>query len=83
MRGGSEFRLDYRQDRPRFELSSALLLSLPGGFLFLLFVGPIAYALYLGFTNLQLIGPHAQVWWFTGLANPRRLLNDAIFFHSV
>jgi multiple sugar transport system permease protein len=83
MVGISEFQLARRQDCPRFEPSSALLLSLPGGFLFFLFVGPVAYALYLGFTNLQLIGPHAQAWWFTGLANPTRLTNDAIFFHSI
>jgi multiple sugar transport system permease protein len=83
MVGDSEIRLDHRHDRPSFEPSSALLLSLPGGFLFFLFIGPILYALYLGFTNLQLIGPHAQSWWFTGLANPTRLANDAIFFHSI
>jgi multiple sugar transport system permease protein len=75
--------LEHRQDQPRFELSSAALLSLPAGFLLFLFIGPIVYALYLGFTNLQLIGPHAQHWWFTGLANPRRLLHDRIFFQSV
>jgi multiple sugar transport system permease protein len=83
MAGGSEFLLERRQDRPRFELSTAVLLSLPAGFLFFLFIGPILYALYLGFTNLQLIGPHAQTWWFTGLANPRRLMHDAIFFRSI
>ena len=71
------------QDQPRFESGSAALLSLPTGFLLFLFVGPIVCALYLGFTNLQLIGPHAQEWWFTGLANPRRLLQDATFFHSI
>ena len=71
------------QDQPRFELSSAALLAVPAGFLVFLFAGPILYALYLGFTNLQLIGPHAQSWWFTGLANPRRLLNNSIFFHSI
>lgn len=70
-------------DQLRCELSTAALLSLPAGLLMFLFAGPILYALYLGFTNLQLIGPHAQSWWFTGLANPRRLLQDTIFFHSV
>jgi multiple sugar transport system permease protein len=80
---GSDRARERRQDQPRFELSSALLLSLPASFLLFLFVVPILYALYLGFTNLQLVGPHAQSWWFTGLANPRRLLHDSIFFHSI
>lgn len=75
--------LGKRQDDPGFELSSALLLSLPCGLLFFLFAGPVLYALYLGFTNLQLIGPHAQRWWFTGLANPTRLAHDPVFFLSV
>jgi multiple sugar transport system permease protein len=75
--------LGERQDQQRFELSSAMLLSLPGGLLFFLFLGPVAYALYLGFTNLQLVGPHAQRWWFTGLANPTRLVHDPVFFLSV
>ncbi len=83
MTAAVELPLGRRQDHKRFELSSAILLSLPGGFLFFLFVGPIAYALYLGFTNLELLGPHAQSWWFTGLTNPRRLLHDPIFFQSV
>lgn len=71
------------QDQPHFELSTAALLFLPSAFLVFLFIGPIVYALFLGFTNLQLIGPHAQNWWFTGLANVHRLLNDKIFFQSV
>ena len=72
-----------REDQPRFELSSAALLFVPTAFLAFLFIGPIVYALYLGFTNLQLVGPHAQHWWFTGLANIHRLLNDRIFVQSV
>jgi multiple sugar transport system permease protein len=83
MGSDTRFQLGHRQDKPRFELSSAALLALPGGFLFFLFVGPIVYALFLGFTNLQLIGPHAQRWWFTGLANPTRLMHDTVFFTSV
>ncbi len=80
---GAEVQLGPRQDGQRFEPGSALLLALPGCFLVFLFVGPVAYALYLGFTNLELIGPHAQRWWFTGLANPLRLVHDRIFFQSV
>ncbi len=83
MAAGDERKRVPADDQPRFELSSAALLSLPTGFLVFLFAGPILYALYLGFTNLQLIGPHAQSWWFTGLANPQRLLHDSIFFHSI
>ena len=71
------------QDRAGFAWSSSALLALPVGFLFLLFVGPIFYALYLGFTNLQLIGPHAQSWQFTGTANLDRLVHDNIFLTSV
>ena len=38
-----------------------------------LFVAPIGYAIYLGFTNIELLGPHAQVYNFTGLANVQRI----------
>jgi multiple sugar transport system permease protein len=72
-----------RQDQQRFQSSSVPLLALPVLFLMFLFIGPVLCALYLGFTNLQLIGPHAQHWWFTGLANPLRLLHDRVFFQSV
>jgi multiple sugar transport system permease protein len=71
------------QDGAGFAWSSSILLALPVGFLVLLFVGPIVYALYLGFTNLQLIGPHAQSWQFTGTANLSRLVHDNIFWSSV
>jgi multiple sugar transport system permease protein len=44
-----------------------------------LFLGPIAYSLYLGFTNLQLAGPHAVQYSFTGLDNVRRMVHDSTF----
>ncbi len=72
-----------RQDRTRLSWNSSVMLALPVGFLFLLFVGPIVYALYLGFTNMQLIGPHAQSWQFTGTANLTRLIHDHIFLNSI
>jgi multiple sugar transport system permease protein len=48
-----------------------------------LFLIPTIYAIYLGFTNLQLLGPHAQHYSFTGLANFERLVNDPVFWYSV
>jgi multiple sugar transport system permease protein len=80
---GMDGDLGARQDGAGFAWSSSLLLALPVGFLFLLFVGPIFYALYLGFTNLELIGPNAQTWQFTGTANLTRLVHDPTFLSSV
>jgi multiple sugar transport system permease protein len=48
-----------------------------------LFALPISYAVYLGFTNLQLIGLHAANFNFTGLQNVRTLLADDAFWGSV
>ena len=48
-----------------------------------LFVAPIGYAIYLGFTNIELLGPHAQVYNFTGLANFDRMIHDPEFWSSV
>ncbi len=78
-----ETELGRRQDGRKVSLDSSVLLALPVGFLFFLFVGPIVYALYLGFTNLQLIGPHAQSWQFTGSQNLTRLIHDPTFWSSV
>jgi multiple sugar transport system permease protein len=49
----------------------------------LLFLAPIGYALWLAFTNLQLVGPHALVYSFTGLANVRSLFSDHEFGNAV
>jgi len=77
-----EAELGPRQDLQRFRASSigwlmpaALLL---GG----LFLFPVGYATYLGFTNLQLLGPHADVWGFTGLDNLTRMVHDDVFWRS-
>jgi multiple sugar transport system permease protein len=48
-----------------------------------LFLVPIGYAIYLGFTNLELLGPTAQNFSFTGLANVQRLVHDPVFWSSV
>jgi multiple sugar transport system permease protein len=72
-----------RQDRERFEISSLGWL-LPGLVLLgALFIVPVIYALYLGFTNLQLLGPHAQSYQFTGLANVTRMFHDQVFWKSM
>jgi multiple sugar transport system permease protein len=49
----------------------------------LLFALPIGYALYLGFTNLELVGLHSSNYWYTGLTNVRRMAHDTVFWHSV
>ena len=48
-----------------------------------LFLVPIGYAIYLGFTNLELLGPTAQHFSFTGLTNASRLVHDPVFWSSV
>ena len=71
-----------RQDVQRFRISSVgwrvLLLVL----IRLLFLFPVAYAVYLAFTNLQLLGPHAQNYWFTGFDNIDRMIHDTVFWQS-
>jgi multiple sugar transport system permease protein len=62
----------------------ALLLLLPTILLLLvLFVGPVAFAFYLGFTNIRLIGPTAIHFHFTGMVNLVRLDNDSLFWLSL
>src|ERR1700751_3981499 len=75
--------LDSRQDRRTFQWDSLLLLAPSAGLLGLLFVFPIGYAVYLGFTNLQLVGINANNYWWTGLTNVRRMAHDTVFWHSV
>jgi multiple sugar transport system permease protein len=72
-----------RLDKARFNPASLVLLG-PSGILLLgLFLVPVGYAIYLGFTNLQLIGLHAVNYRFTGWANVRTLLHDATFYQSI
>lgn len=72
-----------RQDRVRFQLSSIPLLAPAAILLVVLFVGPVAYSFYLGLTNLDLIGPSAVNYRFTGLSNLNQLIHDPIFGQSL
>ena len=78
----SEANLGPRQDRARFELGSVFFLTPALALMAVLFLGPIVYSLYLAFTNLQLAGPHAVKYGFTGLTNVRRLFHDTEFTGS-
>lgn len=75
--------LGKRLDKARFNPVSVLLLSPSIVLLATLFAFPIAYAIYLGFTNLQLIGPHSIHYQFTGLQNVWTLLADKEFIRSL
>ena len=48
-----------------------------------LFVGPVAFAFYLGLTNISLVGPTALHYHFTGLVNLRKMINDQVFWQSL
>lgn len=71
-----------RLDKPRVSGISVPLLLPALALLAIFFVYPVAYSVYLGFTNLQLIGLHAVHYKFTGLKNVIFLLNDSQFWHS-
>ena len=62
-----------RLDKPRFNPATLFLLSPTIILLATLFVFPIGYSIYLGFTNLQLIGPHSVHYQFTGYQNIGRM----------
>jgi multiple sugar transport system permease protein len=72
-----------RLDRKRFDWSSTPLLLPAVALLVILFLGPVAYSFYLGLTNLELIGPTALHYQFTGLANIRQLIHDVVFHQSL
>jgi multiple sugar transport system permease protein len=72
-----------RLDKPRFNPATLFLLSPTIILLATLFVFPIAYSIYLGFTNLQLIGPHSVHYQFTGYQNIGLLLADQVFLRSL
>ncbi len=69
--------------RLKFDGAGALLLLPSALLLSVLFVGPVAYAFYLGFTNISLVGPNAVHYRFTGLANVYRLWGDRTFWLSL
>ena len=61
----------------RASVRSSLLLLFPAAALLIgLFIYPVGYSVYLGFTNLQLIGPNSIHFRFTGLQNVYFLLSD-------
>jgi multiple sugar transport system permease protein len=51
--------------------------------LIVLFLIPMGYAIYLGLTNLTLVGPDAVKWGFTGTQNLVRLKGDSEFWNSL
>jgi multiple sugar transport system permease protein len=75
--------LSRRLDRLRFNPVSLLLLAPAAIVLIALFIAPICYAVYLGFTNLQLIGPRSARFSFTGMQNVYTLLSDDVMLRSV
>ncbi len=70
-------------DKPRLKPATIGWLVPAAALLFGLFLVPIGYAIYLGFTNLELLGPTAQNYSFTGLANVSRMIHDPVFWSSV
>jgi len=71
-----------RQDGARFEAGTLPYLVPATALMAVLFLGPIVYSLYLAFTNLQLAGPNAIHYQFTGLTNVHRLFQDTEFTTS-
>jgi multiple sugar transport system permease protein len=72
-----------RLDRQRMQRTSIPLMLPAAILLVVLFVGPIIYSFYLGFTNLKLVGPTARHHRFTGLDNVNRLIGDRVFHQSL
>jgi len=72
-----------RRDRERFQWSSLALMTPAFGLLAILFLVPMGYAVYLGLTNLTLVGPDSVKWGFTGMANLIRLHQDTTFWTSL
>lgn len=80
---GQAYPMGARLDRPRVKPVSFVLLAPATVLIVGLFMGPVFYAIYLGFTNLQLIGIHAIHYRFTGLSNVIFLLKDPVFYQSL
>src|SRR5207253_10535414 len=71
-----------RLDRERFQWSSLLMLA-PGSVLLLvLFLGPVLYALYIGFTNLALVGSRSPDYSFTRLEHVTPMLPAYLFIKA-
>ena len=72
-----------RHDKARVQWSSLVLLTPALGLLAVLFLVPMAFAVYLGLTNLTLLGPTSIHWGFTGMQNLTRLRGDTEFWSSL
>jgi multiple sugar transport system permease protein len=72
-----------RRDKERFQWSSLALMTPAFALLIVLFLIPMGYAIYLGLTNLTLVGPDAVKWGFTGTQNLVRLKGDSEFWNSL
>lgn len=71
-----------RLDRERFQWGSLAMLTPSLALLALLFVFPVLYAGYLGFTDLALVGSRSRDYGFTGLDNIVRMFGDYVFIKS-
>jgi multiple sugar transport system permease protein len=72
-----------RLDRRRFQWSTSVLV-LPSAILIAgVFLYGVAYSIYLGFTDLSLLGPTAQNYSWTGLTNVKAMFNDPTFINSL
>ena len=74
---------DSLRSRDGIDFVAILLLAPAVVLLLALFVGPVAFAFYLGLTNISLVGPTALHYHFTGLVNLRKLMNDQVFWDSL
>src|SRR5579863_2665243 len=72
-----------RKDKTRFQWSSLALMAPAFGLLAVLFLVPMGFAVYLGLTNLTLVGPTAVKWGYTGTQNLVRLKGDTTFWSSL
>lgn len=72
-----------RSDRVGWSWVSAPLLLPAAALTAVLFLGPVIYSIYLGFTDLDLTGPTALHYHWTGLANVDHLLHDSVFRQSI
>ena len=72
-----------RRDKVRTQWSSIALLAPTLGLLAVLFLVPLGFAVYLGLTNLTLLGPTSVHWGYSGLANLTRLKGDTEFWSSL
>ena len=72
-----------RRDKERFQWSSLALMTPAFALLIVLFLIPMGYAIYLGLTNLTLVGPTAVKWGYTGTQNLVRLKGDTEFWNSL